>query len=138
LPIDLVMQIQLNTDHRVVGSEALAREVDSAVRTALGRFAERITRVEVHLSDLNGVRVGEDQRCQVEARLKGRRPVSADHTAPSVRLALDGALDRLGRVLDRSVGKRLADRHTTIAAPDPGADRPPAAPGTNPATDEPR
>jgi hypothetical protein len=42
---DSVMPIQLSTDQRVVGSEALAREVDSAVRGSLGRLAERITRV---------------------------------------------------------------------------------------------
>jgi hypothetical protein len=114
------MQIQLNTDHRVVGSEALAREVDAAVRGSLGRFAERITRVEVHLTEGDGARAGEDRRCQVEARLAGRNPVSADHTAPTIPLALDGALGRLLRVLERTAGRDLAGRHTKIAAPDPG------------------
>lgn len=48
---DSVMPIQLSTDQRVVGSEVLAREVDAAVGGSLGRLAERITRVEVHLTE---------------------------------------------------------------------------------------
>ena len=48
---DSVMPIQLSTDQRVVGSKVLAREVDAAVGGSLSRLAERITRVEVHLTE---------------------------------------------------------------------------------------
>ncbi len=48
------MQIQINTDRNIEGHEELANEVEAALEAAVGRFAHRITRVEVHLSDLNG------------------------------------------------------------------------------------
>ncbi len=39
----------------------------------LSKFAESITRLKVHLSDDNGDKNGPyDQRCMLEARLKGR------------------------------------------------------------------
>ena len=112
------MQVQLNTDHHLVGSEDLARRLDDEVQSALARFRERITRVEMHLNDLNGAKSGADKRCQIEARVAGRPPLSVEHTADTVRLAIDGALDKLVRTLDRTFGKLEADRHRKVDVPD--------------------
>ena len=66
------MKIQLNTDVHIDGTEALAAQVSATVEQALKRFSERVTRVEVHLSDENGGKSGQkDQRCMLEARLEG-------------------------------------------------------------------
>ena len=63
------MQIQLNTDNHLVGSDDLALQLEAEVRTAPVRFADRITRVEVHLNDLNSDKAGSaDKRCMMEAR----------------------------------------------------------------------
>jgi hypothetical protein len=43
------MQIQVNTDKNVAGHEALVRKVEAEVDTALSRFSDHLTRVEVHL-----------------------------------------------------------------------------------------
>ncbi len=48
------MQIQVNTGHHVEGGEELTRQIEGVVEGALGRFSDRITRVEVHLTDENG------------------------------------------------------------------------------------
>ncbi len=48
------MKIQFNTDNHIPGREALAHQAEATVKSALGRLAEHITRVEVHLSDENG------------------------------------------------------------------------------------
>ena len=45
------MQIQVNTDSNIEGREKLTAHVRSVVESALNRFSDRITRVEVHLSD---------------------------------------------------------------------------------------
>ena len=45
------MQIQVNTDHKIEGHEALAAQVRGVVKNALSRMSDHITRVEVHLSD---------------------------------------------------------------------------------------
>lgn len=105
------MQIQLNTDNNLVGSEDLAAQLEADVRAALERFSERITRVEVHLTDLNsGEKGGTDKRCMMEARIAGRQPMSVSHEAATVDLAIDGAAGKLGHALDTVFGKFDADR----------------------------
>lgn len=114
------MQIQLNTDHTITGSEKLGAQLDEKVRGALDRFADRITRVEVHLTDMNGRKsVGDDKRCTIEARIAGRQPLSVSHDAPLVALAIDGAASKMSRALESLFGKRTAARrHAAPAATD--------------------
>lgn len=104
------MQIQLNTDKNVVGSDDLALQLEGKIRAALGHLSDRITRVEVHLSDVNGGKTsGDDKRCMIEARVAGRQPMSVTHEAPTVTLAIDGAADKLARALDSEFGKLDAE-----------------------------
>lgn len=106
------MQIQINTDHNIEGHERLADHVREVVKTALGRFIDRITRVEVHLSDESGDKHGGgDKRCMLEARLAGRRPTVVTHHAATVHEAVSGAADKLERALE-SVLARLEDPRT--------------------------
>ena len=105
------VQIQLNTDNHLAGSEHIALQLEADVRQALGPFTDRITRVEVHLADINGERPGgDDKRCMIEARVAGREPTSVSHQAPTVALAVEGAANKLARSLDRVFGKLDADR----------------------------
>ena len=80
------MQIQINTDRNIEGREALATQVSGVVESALSRFSDHITRVEVHLSDENSAKKGghDDIRCMMEARLEGRQPVAVTHQAATV------------------------------------------------------
>jgi hypothetical protein len=67
------MQIQNNTDDATSGGDALTELVEAEVNTHIGRFDKHITRIEVHLSDLNADKAGNsDKRCVIEARLEGR------------------------------------------------------------------
>ena len=96
----------LNTDNHVQGDEALAAHVDGVVDSVLGRFRKQITRVEVHLSDVNADKSGgSDKRCIMEARLEGRPPAAASNDAETMRAAISGAAHKLQRVLDSSLGK---------------------------------
>lgn len=100
------MQIQLNTDTRIQGVDSLAAWVESELKGKLARFRDQITRIEVHLSDVNGARVGgEEKRCLLEARLTGRQPVAVSHNADKVADAVHGAADKLLRALDTALGK---------------------------------
>ena len=104
------MQIQVNTNNTVSGSEELSRRVEGVVEDTLGRFGDRITRVEVHLNDVNGQKEGDnDNRCQMEARLGGLQPISVTHQADTLDQAIDGAAKKLQRALDTTLGK-LSDR----------------------------
>lgn len=109
------MLIHVNSDANVKGSEELTRHVDAVLSSALRRFDPQITRVEVHLSDVNSRRKsgGDDKRCALEARLAGLQPIGVSHQAPSLDRALRGAADKLQRALDRAIG-RLSDRRGSI------------------------
>jgi len=92
------MQIQVNTDRNIEGREKLTAHVESVVESALNRFSDRITRVEVHLSRQNGDVSGhEDKRCMMEARLEGRQPIAVTHQAVTLDQAIHGAADKLQR-----------------------------------------
>lgn len=100
------MQIQLNTDHNIDGSEAFALHVTTTVAGALSRFRDDITRVEVHLSDHNGNKVGQDDKhCMMEVRLKGRQPTAVTHAAGNVNDAVEGATEKLKRSVENTLGK---------------------------------
>lgn len=104
------MQIQVNTNSSVAGGEGLSRRVEGVVENALGRFGDRITRVEVHLNDVNAQKEGDsDNRCMMEARLTGLQPISVTHNADTLDQAIDGAAKKLQRSLDSTLGK-LNDR----------------------------
>lgn len=103
------MHIQTNTDRNITGSEGLAAQANAIVESALARFSDQITRVEIHLSDENGARGGgEDIRCMMEARLEGRQPIAVTHRAATVELAMDGAADKLKHSIESTLG-RLRD-----------------------------
>lgn len=111
------MQIQVNTDSSLAGASP-ADHVRSVVETALSHVSEHVTRVEVHLSDVNSHKGSEaDKRCLMEARLAGRQPTAVSHQAATLAQAIDGAADKLRRTLERTVA-RLQDR--TRSAPKAG------------------
>jgi hypothetical protein len=114
------MQIQLNTDKHVHGDDSLNAWVDHELRERLGRFGDHITRIEVHLSDINGTRVSDqDKRCKLEARLAGRQPVVVSHDAGKVADAMFGAADKLQRLLDTTLGRtRDASARETVRGAD--------------------
>jgi len=104
------MNIQINTDHNIVGHQDLVGQAEATVQSTLGHLAEHITRVEVHLSDENSDKGGSrDKRCLMEARLEGHQPIAVSDEAESISQAIDGAAEKLKRSLDHTLG-RLSDR----------------------------
>lgn len=101
------MLVQFNTDHNIDGHARLERYAEDAISGALARFADRITRVEVHLSDENSAtkKGGNDHRCLLEARLANLNPVSVSHLAATREEALDGALDKLEGMIDANLSR---------------------------------
>jgi len=116
------MHIQVNTDHTIEGHEALAAHIRDVVENALSRMSDHITRVEVHLTNENGSKSGKNaKRCMIEARLAGRQPVAVTDEATTVELAVNGAADKLARLIEHTLG-RLHEQRTH------GTDSPPREP----------
>jgi hypothetical protein len=104
------MMIQINTDNNITGREELVQRAEEVVGGTLGRFRDRLSRVEVHLGDENSHKNGtEDQRCMIEARVEGIQPIAVTHHAPTLMEAMVGASDRMKEALDSTLG-RLHDR----------------------------
>ena len=105
------MQIKINTDHNIEGHEALSDRISGVVEKALSRTSDRITRVEVHLSDENSDKKGGDRdiRCVMEARLEGHQPVAVTRQAATLDQAVDDAADKLTRLIENILG-RLNDQ----------------------------
>jgi ribosomal subunit interface protein len=100
------MQIQINSDHHIAATPETAGRVQRLVRDVLDRYADRITRVEVHLNDLNSLKGGnDDKRCLMEARVAGLGPIDASHEAPDLLLAIDGAMEKLERAIEHRLGR---------------------------------
>ncbi len=101
------MQIQINSDNVIKLGDAASAAISETVASRLARFADRLTRIEVHVSDINGREstVGDDKRCVVEARPASRAPVTVTHEAASVDAALSGALPKLITALERDFGR---------------------------------
>ncbi len=117
------MKIQVNTDDRIAGNEALAARVTATVEQALARFSEHITRVEIHLSDENGDKSGQhDQRCMLEARLEGRQPVVVTDDAATLEQAVHGAAQKMARLLDSTLGRLHDRREKTSGLPMSGTE----------------
>jgi ribosome-associated translation inhibitor RaiA len=113
------MQVQINTDRNVEGHEALDSQVSGAVESALSRISDHITRVEVHLTDENSHKSSQnDKRCVMEARLQGRQPIAVTHQAAILDQAVDGAADKLTRLIESILG-RLRDQKSRRTDPPP-------------------
>lgn len=100
------MQVLVNSGKHVASSMALKDDIRSRVRDKLQRYEDHLTRIEIHLSDENALKNGpQDKRCKVEARMKGRAPLTVSYDACELHQALDGAMNKLTSVLDRNLGK---------------------------------
>jgi len=90
---------------RLPSSETLSDQVRSEVEKRLARHAERLTRVEVHLKDLNGPKGGIDKRCMMEARPRGLDPIAVEHEGDDFYQCVREASGKLERALTRRFEK---------------------------------
>ncbi len=100
------MEVQINTANNLDGRQALNDRLEATVRDRLSRFEGRLTRIELHVGDVNAERsAGGDIRCQIEARPAGLDPVSVSDQSDSVDQAATAALAKLTTALERTFGR---------------------------------
>ena len=103
------MRIEISTDGNINGDDTFTNHIKELVQDSLGHFGDRITRVEVHLTDANADKSGQDDKhCMIEARLAGRQPTAVTHAAETSEKAAKGAADKMKRSLESTLG-RLRD-----------------------------
>ena len=117
------MNIQINTDHHIQGSDALIAKFRGLIMDALCRISDNITSVQIHLSDEDGKKKGNnDKRCMIEARMEGRQPIVVIENAATLNQALDGALDKLLSMVESIHGRRRDQRNRNTEQSDPELD----------------
>lgn len=133
LPTKDTMQILLQTGPNIEGGQRMSEHFQTVVNDAMGRFGERVLRVEGHLSDTDGrARLGVDSiQCLLEARLSDLEPVVVTEIGPNAHQAIDGAVRKLKRAAGAAIGKHDPRRHQARSdaglPSDTDADQPGAA-----------
>jgi len=96
------MKIQFNNSKNMTGSEDLKASLTARISEELKRFRREISRLEVHLSDEDGLKNGsDDKRCMIEARVGGRQPIAVTSHANTNEQAVLGAIDKLKASLNK-------------------------------------
>ena len=109
------MQVLVNCDDRICCDEELIRRIEGVLAGMLGRFSDRVFRIEARLSDLGSACPGErDKVCSIEARIAGATSVVARHAAMTLTEAIHAAADKLETFLAREL--RRLDR--ALAGPE--------------------
>ncbi|MFP5390913.1 MAG: HPF/RaiA family ribosome-associated protein [Gammaproteobacteria bacterium] len=104
------MQININTDKTIERSQGLDEHVETTALSAIGRFRDQITRVDVHLSDdLSQKSVDGANRCMMEARVTGYQSIAVTAHGASLHQAIGAAAEKLKRAIDSALG-RLHDK----------------------------
>jgi len=100
------MDFQFNSDNNIEGTDAMADQVETRVRERLARFASRLTRIEVHVRDVDGTTNGpQGVEASIEARPAGSQPIAVTDRAGKPEAAVNGALQKLVARLDSEFGK---------------------------------
>ena len=86
--------------------EATESHVQRRMNFALEQFNSWITRVQVHLEDVNGPRRGIDKQCRILVNLKGGKTIKVEDLDVDLIAAVNRAADRVGQVVSREVDRR--------------------------------
>jgi len=104
------MKIQLNTDKNIKNTLKFESFVSEKLNGSFKRFANKITRIEVHITDQNADKKSTDDiQCRLEARLEGLKPIVVASKNSSKEKALNDAIKKLKATLDSVMGK-LTDK----------------------------
>ena len=115
------MKILVNSDSSIAMDAKLAKNIVGEAAEILDRFSDRLTRVEIHLSDIDRGKTGKvDKRCLVEVRAARMEPLVASAQTKEVETSVNQAMRKILRGLNTSLGKRGLLR--TVAKPKPLAE----------------
>lgn len=91
---------------RVSLSRNLHNYTERRVQAALTRFDERIMKVSLWLSDVNGPKGGTDKYCQVKIIMAGKPDVVIEDTRENLYLAINRAIERAGQTVVRKLDRQ--------------------------------
>lgn len=99
------MKVEVSIDTQAADRTGVIASISEEVSSGLKHYRTRLTRVEVHMRDINGPRSGIDHRCALEARPAGLAPLAVTHEATNTSDALKGAISKMNKLLASTFGK---------------------------------
>lgn len=115
------MQIQIfSRDYEV--TPALRDFIKRKLGFGVGRFADRIARINIRLKDTNGPRGGVDQHCRVDVEMSSRGTVAAEATELDIYTAIKVAVARVARCVGTTIDRKRTARARGASYP-PRAER---------------
>jgi ribosome-associated translation inhibitor RaiA len=112
---------QVRAGNHINNSAEFAESIRADVEAAIGpRFGDRLRRVEVYLEDMNAEKGGVDTRCSIEVHLAGRPTVTAENRAGDIEAAVEGAVGKVLRLIERQLGRQEDRAGHTSASGDEG------------------
>ncbi|MDB2704986.1 HPF/RaiA family ribosome-associated protein [Pseudomonadota bacterium] len=95
---------------------ALKEYAELKLKSSLSGCQDRLRRVVIRLSDINGPRGGEDKHCHIQVVLPGMSDVIIEDTEENMYSAIDKATDRASSAVTRKVSrkKNTAETQPTI------------------------
>lgn len=105
---------------RLEWNEELQKQVERSLEFAVNRHKNRIDRILISLTDLNGPRGGRDKLCHIAADVRGAKPVLILERGDNLLAVVSRAARRLGYRIGRSIhrGRRAGapEHRATIRA----------------------
>jgi ribosomal subunit interface protein len=100
------MNMQINIQARDFSlTKSLRSHVERRIGFALSTRYDRIKRILVRLSDINGPRGGNDKCCQLHVVMPGQADVIIEDTQANLYVAIDRAADRASRAVTRKLAR---------------------------------
>lgn len=84
-------------------TDAITSHTERRLRFALKHAADQVQNVTVRLADINGPRGGVDKRCSIHVVLSGVPDIVTEDTEADMYIAINRAVDRVGRTVLRRV-----------------------------------
>ncbi len=95
-------------------SNALYDYTDAKVRLILGLYRNKLRRIDVFLTDVNGPKGGEDMRCKIKIKADGYPSIVVHETAEDLYNAINICLHRIKRAIGRRFDRALPHRKGLI------------------------
>jgi ribosomal subunit interface protein len=109
------MNIQVRHDNHIEGGARLIEYVNQRLTQEFDRQHDRITHFEVHFSDENSAKHGDhEQKCMIEARAGGLKPIAVTCKDDTIEQAFDGAIEKLHHALEHQIARNSGSKHNDL------------------------
>ena len=96
-------------------TDALREITEAEMRLALGRNQNRVQRVDISLSDINGANKGGlDKRCLITLRLPGSKAIVIQEKGRDMYETIHLCVSRIRRTLDRHINRKRKFKRQSI------------------------